>query len=188
MSLIRWQPWRELDILRGQMDRLFEDLIHTSGHEFSSLPKIEDATWSPAVELQETDADLILKAQIPGIDAKDLDVQVSEDAVSISGEHREEKKTEEKGYFRSEFSYGRFQRIVPLPMRINNEQIGSEFKDGVLKLTLPKVEKAAPKRVVKVDVGIAEQLREAVTQQRMQEEHLQETVQSRASEAISAST
>ncbi|NKB18787.1 MAG: Hsp20/alpha crystallin family protein [Pseudanabaena sp. CRU_2_10] len=187
MSLIRWQPWRELDILRGQMDRLFEDLIHTSSHEFSSLPKVEDAAWAPAVEMQETDSDLILKAQIPGIEAKDLDIQVSEDAVSIAGEHREEKKTEEKGYFRSEFSYGRFQRIVPLPMRINNEQIGSEFKDGVLKLTLPKVEKTAPKKVVKVDVGIAEQLREAVTQQRMQEEHLQETVQGRAAEAIGAS-
>jgi HSP20 family protein len=186
MSLLRWQPWREVDTLRQQMDRLFEDLIHDT-HEVSLLPKHEDATWAPAVELKETDTNVILQAQIPGVEAKDLDIQVSQDAVSIAGEYRREKKTEEKGFFRSEFAYGQFQRIVPLPVRIDNESIVSEFKNGILTLTLAKMAGTAQK-VVKVDVGMTEQLREAVTQQRMQEEHLQGTVQSRAAEAIGAST
>jgi HSP20 family protein len=184
MSLLRWQPWREVDTLRQQMDRLFEDLIHDT-HEVSLLPKLEDATWAPAVELKETDTSVILQAQIPGVDAKDLDIQVSQDAVSISGEYRKEQKTEEKGFYRSEFSYGQFQRIVPLPVRIDNAAISSEFKNGILTLTLAKMAGTTPK-IVKVNLGMTEQLREAVTQQRKQEEHLQDIVQSRATEAIGA--
>ncbi len=184
MSLLRWQPWREVDTLRQQMDRLFEDLIHDT-HEVSLLPKHEDATWAPAVELKETDTNVILQAQIPGVEPKDLDIQVSQDAVSIAGEYHKEQKTEEKGFFRSEFSYGKFQRIVPLPVRIDNEAIGSEFKNGILTLTLAKMAGLAPK-VVKVDLDMTNQVREAVTQQRKLEEHLQETVQSRAAEAIGA--
>jgi HSP20 family protein len=166
------------------MDRLFEDLIHDT-HEVSLLPKHQDVTWSPMVELQETDTHEILKVQIPGVEAQDLDIQVSQDAVSIAGEYQKEKKTEEPGFFRSEFSYGRFQRIVPLPARIDNEAIESELKNGVLTLTLPKLG-GTPQKVVKVDVGMTEQVREAVMQQRLQEEHIQENVQSRAAEAIGA--
>ena len=107
--------------------------------------------WAPAVEIKETDKELILKAEIPGIDAKDLEVEVREDRVTISGEHKEEETTEDKdkNYFRSEFHYGKFERVVPLPMPIKTDQITSEFKQGILTLTLPKVEEA-PKKVVKV--------------------------------------
>lgn len=151
MSIIRWQPWQEMDNLRRQMDRLFDDFMHTSS-ELPLLPKTTEATWAPAIELKETDSDILLKAQIPGIEANDLDIQVTQDAVSITGEKQEESKTEEKGLFRSEFRYGQFQRLIPLPASINNEQIKSEFKNGVLTLTLPKLAETAPK-VVKVTVG-----------------------------------
>lgn len=184
MSLLRWQPWREVDILKRQMDRLFEDLTRDV-REFSLLPKHENATWAPVVELQETDTHEILRVQVPGVEAKDLDVQVGQDAVSIAGEYRKEKTTEEGGFFHSEFSHGHFQRIVPLPARIDNEAVKSELKNGVLTLTLPKLAGASQK-LVKVDVGMAEQLREAVTQQRLQTEHLQENVEGRAAEAIGA--
>lgn len=181
MSLIRWQPLKELDNLRHQMDHLFDELLH-SDREFGQFPKLENAIWAPAIELKETDTELTLKAVVPGIEAKELDVQVSENTVSIAGEHREEKRTEEKGYFRSELQYGQFHRVVSLPVSVKHDQVQSKFKDGVLTLTLPKSESSPPK-VTKVD--LTEKTREAVTEQRQHDQKLQEKVHARAADAIS---
>jgi HSP20 family protein len=182
MSLIRWQPLKELDTLRHQMDHLFDELMHGDS-EFGHFPKLENAMWAPAIELKETDTELIVKAVVPGIEAKDLDVQVSEAAVSITGEHRAEKRTEEKGYFRSELQYGQFQRIVPLPVSVKHEQVQSEFKDGVLTLTLPKAE-SSPPRITKVDLTMQEKAREAVTEQVQHDKQSEEKVQAHAADAV----
>jgi HSP20 family protein len=149
MSLVRWQPIKELESFRQQMDRLFDDWITPT--RFPLLSNGEDVIWAPAIELNETDTDITLKAQIPGLDAKDLNVEVGEDAVLIAGEHQQEKQTEEQGIFRSEFQYGRFERSVPLPVSVKTDQVKSEFKNGVLTLTLPKAE-AAHRKVVKLDL------------------------------------
>lgn len=149
MSLVRWQPMRELDTLRRQMDRLFEDFWSDRG--LPMLPTGE-MTWMPAIELKETNTELVLKAQIPGISAKDLDIQVSEDTVTITGEYRDEQKTDEKGYFRSEFQYGQFQRVVALPTHVHNQEAKAEFKDGLLTLTMPKVEESE-RKVVKLHLN-----------------------------------
>ena len=160
MALSRWQPFQELSTIRQQMDRLFEDMLSVgdrtvpayAGRDWLGLHSM-GGMWTPAVEIKETDKELILKAEIPGIDVKDLEVEVSEERVTISGEHKEEETTEDKdkNYFRSEFHYGKFQRVVPLPMPIKTDHIKSDFKHGVLTLTLPKVEDA-PKKVVKVNL------------------------------------
>lgn len=181
MSLMRWQPFREIDTLRQQMNRMFDDLTHWQPE--SLLPSSERALWSPAIEIKELDNEIILKAEIPGVDAKDLDVQVSEDAVSISGKHEEEKRVEEKGFFRSEFRYGQFQRVVPLPTVVDHQQVNAEFKNGILTLTLPKVE-STQRKFVKVDIG--EKMRELTTEQRKQEELRQETMRMRAEERAQA--
>lgn len=178
MSFIRWQPLKELDTLRHQMNHLFDDLMH-SDREFAQFPKLDNVLWEPAIELKEAETDLILKAVVPGIEAKDLDVQVSENAVSIAGEHRQEKHTEKKGYFRSELQYGQFQRTVPLPVAVKHDQVQSEFKDGVLTLTLPKAEPTR-QSVTKINLTAPEKARESVVQQRQHEEHLQETMRTRA--------
>ncbi len=178
MSLIRWQPLKELDTLRHQMNHLFDELMH-SDREVSQFNKLENAMWAPAIELKETEADVILKAVVPGVEAKELEVEVSENAVLITGEHREEKRSEEKGYFRSEFQYGQFQRVVPLPVSVKHNQVQSEFKDGVLTLTLPKAE-FTHQNVTKVNLMMNEKARESVVQQRRQDEHLQETMHTRA--------
>jgi HSP20 family protein len=148
MSLIRWQPMQELDVLRRQMDQLFEGL---TARDFPALSMNGETKWMPAIEIQETDTEVILKAQIPGIAAKDLDVHVSPDTVMLKGEYQQETKTEEKGFSRSEFHYGHFARTVPLPALVQHEQVKSSFKDGVLTLTLPK-ETEVPRKVVKVDL------------------------------------
>jgi HSP20 family protein len=186
MSLIRWQPLKELDTLRHQMNHLFDELMHGE-REIGQFPKLENVMWAPAIELKETDQAVIVKAVIPGIEAKELDVQVSENAVSITGEHREEKRTEEKGYFHSELQYGHFQRIVPLPVGVKHDQVQSEFKDGVLTLTLPKAE-SSPSKVTKVDLAMSEKAREAMVEQRQHGEKLEESVKARAAAEVKAST
>ncbi|MDJ0688433.1 MAG: Hsp20/alpha crystallin family protein [Xenococcaceae cyanobacterium MO_188.B32] len=152
MTLSKWQPFQELNNIRKQMDSLFEDMLSVRDRDWMGLHGI-GGRWTPAVEIEETEKELILKAEIPGIDAKDLDVEVGEDRVTISGEHKEEKRTEDKkkNYFHSEFYYGNFQRVIPLPMPIKTDAIKSEFKHGILTLTLPKVENV-PKKVVKINL------------------------------------
>jgi HSP20 family protein len=145
MALVRWNPWREMATLQQQMNRLFDEtLVPATGWE-RSLVRV------PAAEMEETQDAIHLKLEVPGIEAKDLDVQVTEDAVSISGERKEETKTEENGVTKSEFHYGKFQRVIPLPARIQNTQVQAEYKDGILSLTLPKSEEEKNK-VVKVNL------------------------------------
>ncbi len=101
--------------------------------------------------MEETQEAIHLKLEVPGIEAKDLDISVTQNAVSISGEHKEETKTEENGVTKSEFHYGKFQRVIPLPARIQNTKVKAEYKDGILNLTLPKAEEEKNK-VVKVNL------------------------------------
>lgn len=146
MTLSRWQPFREIETLRRQMDRMFDDL----GGFRSEFPSLR-TMGTPAVELQENDDNIVLRAEVPGIEAKDLDIHVAKDAVSIAGETKYENKSEEKGYYHSEFRYGKFQRTIPLPVAIKNEEVKAEFTNGILTLTLPKAEEAKHK-VVKVNL------------------------------------
>lgn len=145
MALIRWAPFREIDTLQREMNRLFDNLSVTPDRDFG-------LGAAPAVELQETPDAVMVKAEIPGMDAKDLDVQVTAEAVSISGERKSETRTEEKGMIRSEFRYGQFSRVIPLPAQVQNDKVTAEYKDGILHLTLPKAE-AEKQKVVKVTLG-----------------------------------
>jgi HSP20 family protein len=185
MSLIHWQPLRELHTLRQQMNRLFDEWMH-GDRPGDLLPKVNIA-WTPAIELKETDTDMILKAEIPGIEAKDLNVEVSTDAVLITGEYQQEKREQDKSFIRSEFRYGQFQRIVPLPVPIQNDRVKAEFKNGVLTLTLPKVE-AAKRNVVKLDFSSEQAARQAMTKERQHEEHLQKTMHARTLEELEKQT
>ena len=146
MALVRYNPWQEMSSLQRQLNRLFDDaLIPESWGDFSNLSKI------PAAELTETDDALHLKLEVPGMEAKDLDIQVMADRVAISGERKSETKSEEDGRTRSEFRYGKFSRVIPLPARIQNTNVTADYKDGILNLTLPKSEEEKNK-VVKVNL------------------------------------
>lgn len=188
MSEKNWHPLKDIDTLRHQMNNLFDEVIHKSSdktgeHSSSAIPKVENATWEPAIEIKETDANLILQAQVPGIEPSDLDIHVTKDAVSISGEHEEQKVHYEKGIYRSEFSYGHFQRIIPLPMCVEYNKVKAEIHNGLLTLSLPKshIEKH---NVLKLDLTMQEKAREAIVQQRQHEEHIEETMHSRAEAEI----
>lgn len=142
MIIRYWQPWREMETLRQQVDRLFDDLVENS----------DRPTWTPAIELKDTGDTFVLRAQIPGVDAKDVNVEVTKAAVSISGEHRYEQQNQENGQYRSEFRYGKFHRVVSLPAAVQNDRVQAEYKDGILNLTLPKVTEVLNK-VVKINLA-----------------------------------
>lgn len=147
MPLMRWEPLREIDSLQREMNRLF-DSFSTDG---SPMERTNSA-FVPLAEMQETADAVKLKLEVPGIEAKDIDIQVTAEAVAISGERKSEIKTEEKGMTRTEFRYGTFRRVIPLPVRIQNTNVTADYKDGILTLTLPKAEEEKNK-VVKVSLG-----------------------------------
>jgi HSP20 family protein len=146
MALIRWEPFREFETLQRQMNRLFDEIRPTSRQSEAAIAFI------PPAEMEENPDSIQLRMELPGINPEDLNVQVSPDAVSISGERRTEVKAEERGVIRTEFSYGRFQRLIPLPTRVDIDKVQAEYKNGILRLTLPKAEEEKNK-VVKVNVG-----------------------------------
>jgi HSP20 family protein len=146
MTLVRWNPWREIDTLQRQFNSLFEDTKLPAtlfDREYINVPR---------AELQETEDAVHLKLELPGMSAEDLDIQVTENAVSISGERKSEAKTAEKGITKSEFYYGKFQRVIPLAVKVQNHKVTAEYKDGILQLTLPKAETEKHK-VVKVNLN-----------------------------------
>jgi HSP20 family protein len=155
MALIRWYPLREIerldqlremDNLQRRMNRLFERVIPTNGDEEIGL------NFVPSAELEETDDALQLRIEIPGLEAKDINVEVTPEAVSINGERKSETTTEREGYTRSEFRYGKFQRVIPLPSLVQHERVEAEYKNGILRLNLPKAEPEKQK-AFKVNLG-----------------------------------
>jgi HSP20 family protein len=156
MALIRWNPFldierleplREIDTLQRQMNRLFDTLIPTTnGNETPGL------TLSPAAELEETDDAIHLRLEVPGLEPKDINVEATRESILISGERKTETRTEKNGVTRSEFRYGKFQRVIPLPSQIKNDKVQAEYKNGILHLTLPKAE-SERHRAVKVNLG-----------------------------------
>jgi HSP20 family protein len=148
MAIVHWAPFREIENLQREMNQLFDTLAPSSAGTPSRTGGI---SFIPATEIHETPEAVHLKVEVPGLEAKDLDVQVMADAVSISGERKSEARTEENGVVRSEFRYGKFQRVIPLPARIQNDKVDAAYKNGILSLKLPKVE-AEKNKVVKINL------------------------------------
>lgn len=144
MRLVPYSPFREIETMQRQMNRLFDNLVGFTEDGYNT-------SFIPAAEIEETEQALHLKLEVPGLEPQDLNVEVTADAVSITGERKSESRTEEQGMVRSEFRYGKFQRVIPLPTRIQNNNVQAEYKDGILHLTLPKTEEEKNK-VVKVTI------------------------------------
>jgi len=138
MSLSHFDPFSNL--------RMFEDAFS----RFLSEPQ-GNRPWTPAVDIYETENELVLKADLPEVELKDIDVRVENQTLTISGERKFEKKEADKGYHRIERSYGTFQRSFAVPNTFDTEKIGASFKNGVLTVSLPKKEAAKP-RQIKVEV------------------------------------
>ena len=145
-TLTRFEPFRGASALQDQINRLFSDVFEGPSGE-SSL-----TTWAPAVDIYETEHQLVVKADLPDVDPKDLDIRVENNVLTIRGERKFEKKVNEENYLRVERAYGAFARSFSLANTVNSENIKADYQNGVLTLTIPKREEAKPKQI-KVNVG-----------------------------------
>ena len=153
-ELTTWKPFRDLahlgdfDRMRREMDRLwgsfFEDTVERRGKE--------ESVWLPSVDVSETKNDLVVKAELPGMDPKDIDITLSDGHLMIKGQKKHEKEEKDEDYHFVERSYGSFVRAVHLPKEVKHDKINASYKNGVLKIVLPKSEEAKTKEVkIKVE-------------------------------------
>ena len=145
-TLNRWEPFRGAAALQEQVNRLFGNALERSAEE-SNL-----TSWAPAVDIYETEHELVVKADLPEVDPRDLDIRVENNILTIRGERKFEKKVNEENYLRVERSYGSFARSFTLANTVNPEAIKADYQNGVLTLSIPKREEAKPKQI-KVNVG-----------------------------------
>jgi HSP20 family protein len=145
MSLIRWEPFRALRRRDDVFDELFRDVLRRPFPE-------EAEALEPAVDVSESDGEVIVKMEVPGVEKDQLHLTVSEDRLTVRGETRKETEEKRKNYYRQEIRYGAFQRSVPLPVEVDAAKASAELKNGMLKVALPKSRQ--PKaHEVKVAVG-----------------------------------
>jgi HSP20 family protein len=144
-SINRFDPFRQENILQYQVNRLFNEAFDRPSDEGSLT------TWAPAVDIYETEHELVVKADLPDVKPEELDIRVENNILTIRGERKFEKKVNEGNYLRVERSYGAFSRSFSLASTVNTEAIKAAYKNGVLMLSVPKREEAKPKQI-KVNV------------------------------------
>lgn len=142
-----WRPFRELERMRREMDRLWDSFF-----ERRPARAEEVSEWLPSLDLSETKNEFVVKAELPGIDPKDIDISLTNDILTIKGEKKQEKEEKEENYHLIERSYGSFTRAIRIPGQVQSDKITASFKNGVLKVVLPKTEEAKKKEIkIKVE-------------------------------------
>jgi HSP20 family protein len=139
-DIVRWDPFRELESLRREMERLFDTFLSERRFE-------REFTWAPAVEVKELPDKFVLRVDLPGIRKEDIKLEVSDNILTISGERKEEKEEKEAQYYRREIVYGSFHRSIQLPPSVDPEKITAKLENGVLTVEIPKTEKAKAKEI-----------------------------------------
>ena len=140
-SIIRWEPAREMMTLREAMDRLFDDA-------FTCPLSLSSNAWSvPAVDMYQTDNEVVVKAALPGIKADEVQINITGELLSLKGEVKQENETKEKAYHIREQRWGTFERSIALPTQVVADKAKAEFENGILTITLPKAEEVKPKTI-----------------------------------------
>jgi HSP20 family protein len=152
-------PFSLMRRFNDEMDRLFGDfglgrqLASGFGREFERLADLEGSMWAPQVEAFEREGKLIVRADLPGLTKDDINVDVTDDAIKIRGERRQEKEENDKGYYRSERSYGSFYRVIPLPSGANGDEARATFRNGVLEIIMPAPARQPSSRQIEIGEG-----------------------------------
>ena len=141
MALVRWDPARDLDSFQSDFNRLFDSLVGARPGNAAGR------RWMPAMDLVETDDHLILRADLPGLDKEDVEIELKDDVLTIAGERKAEHEERQDGFHRIERSHGAFARSLTLPKGIDAEQVQAEFEKGVLEVRIPKPAERKPHRV-----------------------------------------
>jgi len=141
-ELTLWRPFKELERIRKEMDNIWDTL-------FEKRPVRADGVseWMPSLDLSETKNSYIVNAEIPGIDPKDVEISLVDNVLTIKGEKKQEKQEENENYHLIERSYGSFTRSFRLPVQVQSDKVKATYKNGVLKITLPKTEEAKKKEI-----------------------------------------
>ncbi len=150
--LVPWIPskkghYGDIISLTDELDRFF----HEGWQGFPDKDFLPEKVWNPAIDLYETDENLMVKAELPGLEKKDIKITLSDGLLTITGEKKQEKETKKKNYRRLETSYGSFQRVIELPFPVRADKVKADYKRGVLEITLPKAEEAKA-REIQIDV------------------------------------
>ena len=143
MPMIRWSPMNELVRMHDQLNRLFEESQPGAGRS----SELQYGNWSPAVDLREEDGQYLLHADMPGMKKEDIDINVENNVLTITGERRFESEVQKDTYHRIERAYGKFVRSFTLPTRVLADKISAAYKDGVLEVSIPKAEESKPKKI-----------------------------------------
>jgi HSP20 family protein len=144
MNLVRWNPLREVATLHNSLNRYFDgDLFPSLWHD----DKVPVSTWHPVVDVYEEEESYVVKAELPGMDRKDIEVDIKDGVLTLTGQRSAENEVKEGKFFRKERAYGKFYRAFNLPDNLNEHEIKAEFKDGLLTITLPKPEEKKPRQI-----------------------------------------
>ena len=144
MNLVRWNPWREMNTLQHRLNHLLADSFFQPSRSEDDLSL---GTWHPVVDMYDEDDRIVIKAELPGMEKKDISVDVKDGVLTISGERNYDNEVKEEIYYRRERAYGKFQRAFSLPTDVDSDKINADFKDGLLKIEVPKPEKQKPKEI-----------------------------------------
>ena len=152
MPILRWEPFRELAAMQQGLDRIFSETLPRAFDR--SLGKQEPSArpWAPAVDIVETDKNVVLKVELPGVDPNDVEVRVENNTLYLTGQRKAETEVKEQKYHHMERLVGRFARSFALPQSLEAEKVAAEYRDGILTLILPKKEEAKPK-TIKINVS-----------------------------------
>ncbi len=143
MALVRWNPFHELEDMQTRLNRLFDESPFQRSREGGTSL----SAWSPAVDVQETDNEYLIKADLPDVKKEDVKVALLEGALTIEGERQQEKEEKGKKFHKIEREYGKFVRRFVLPTEVDSSKVQAEFKNGVLNVHLPKAAVAKPKAI-----------------------------------------
>ncbi len=146
MAIVRFEPFRDLVSVQDRLNRIFDEAFSGTGRG-SDDERALGGSWAPAVDIFEHEGDLVLKAELPGVDPKDVDVHVENNVLTLRGERKLESEVKREQYHRVERAYGSFSRSFTLPNVVDTDKIKAEYKDGVLRVTLPQREEAKPKQI-----------------------------------------
>src|SRR5262245_47264330 len=144
MTLTKWDPFKDLLTLQDRMNRLFDESVRNVKPGDEAL---SSAIWSPAVDIYETEDEVVVKAELPEVNQKDIDIQIESNTLTLRGERKFNKETKKENFHRIERSYGTFSRSFTLPGTIDQEKISADYKDGILKISMPKREETKPKQI-----------------------------------------
>jgi HSP20 family protein len=146
MAIVRWEPFRDLVTLQDRMNRLFDE-SYRGNRPGETDDWALGGSWAPAVDIYEEEGSIVLKAELPGVDPKDVDVRVENNVLTLRGERKFGSEVQRDSYHRVERAYGTFSRSFTLPTVVDTERIKAEVKDGVLRVNLPKKEEAKPRQI-----------------------------------------